>query len=103
MIKEIKIGPYTWSINDEEDLSGKNVLGNCCFDNLEIKISNTIIKEDVKKAVILHELCHSLFYSGGFTFSSLKQEEAMCDFLANQLLLFLQQNPKFFKEMDFIR
>lgn len=85
---DIKIGPYNWVYSDEEDLKEEKCLGTSDYDNLTICITKDI-RPQIKKVTIIHELIHSFFSSSGF---HPKEEENICDTLANQIVLFLKQN-----------
>ena len=94
MRQKIKIGPYNWTFIDNSSKTGRDNLGLCEYSKLLILISNKI-PPDVKKVTILHELLHAFFDSSGL---QPKDEENIVDTLANQLLLFIQNNPEFFKK-----
>lgn len=92
--QKLKIGPYEWTfINNSLKLS-KSCLGECDYSKLTISIAKTMPPE-VRKATILHELFHAFVDSSGL---KIEDEESVVDTLANQLLFFIQNNPKFFKK-----
>jgi hypothetical protein len=96
MKKIIRIGPLDWTFDDNVTSKSmkKSELGTCAYEDLEIKIKGGL-KTDVRKVTVLHELLHAMFSCSGYT---PKDEENIVDILANQLLLFIKNNPDFFKE-----
>ena len=98
MKKKLKIGALDWDYDD--CVSAKEMgdeLGNCDYEKLSIKIKRKM-PENVKKVTIFHEIFHSFFFSGG---NSPKNEEDIVDLLANQFVMFIQNNPNFFKKIFF--
>lgn len=96
MRKKLKIGALDWDYDDGANIKEMgNDLGFCDYEKLSIKIKKKI-PEDIKKVTIIHELLHSFFFSGG---NSPKNEEDIVDLLANQFVMFIQNNPTFFKKI----
>jgi len=100
MKNKIRIGAYEWSYDDTvEKVPSKdpdeNDLGICDYNNLEIFIKMGI-PDTVKKVTIMHELFHAFFASAGYQLKD--DEENIVDILANQFVLFIKNNRKFFKE-----
>ena len=97
MKKKLKIGALEWEYDDY--VNEKNMgddLGSCDYEKLSIKIKRKL-PEDIKKITIIHELLHGFFFfSGG---NSPKNEEDIVDLLANQFVMFIQNNPNFFKKI----
>jgi len=93
MKTKLKIGAFDWSFTDEATKMGNN-LGLCNYEKLELTVKRNLIPS-VKSSTVLHELIHAMFDSCGYV---PKDEEDVVDVLANQLFLFIQNNPKFFKE-----
>ena len=91
----LKIGPFTWTYEETKEKSSKS-LGECSFENLLITVQSDL-KKDIKISTIFHELVHSFFASTGYI---PKNEEAITDILACQLLFFLRNNPEF---LDYLK
>lgn len=104
MKAKLTIGAYEWNYFDEvKEMPAINAgakdneegtLGICDYSKLEIFIKKGM-PPDLKKVTIVHELFHAFFASAGF---DPKEEERTVDILANQLVLFIKNNPKFFKD-----
>jgi len=91
----LNIGAYEWELNDsvtEKEMDDD--LGQCDYELLSIHIKENM-KNQVRKATVLHELGHAFFASAGY---DPKEEERVVDIYASQMLSFLQNNKEFFKK-----
>jgi len=90
----LTIGAFKWELDDEVgEVAMDKDLGLCDYENLAITIKEGL-KEEVRKATVLHELGHAFFASAGF---DPKEEERVVDIMAAQMLSFLRDNKEFFK------
>jgi len=90
----LTIGAFKWELDDsvgERELDKD--MGLCDYANLKITIKEGM-KDQIRKAVVLHELGHAFFASAGF---DPREEERVVDIYASQLLGFVQENKEFFK------
>jgi len=90
----LTIGAFEWELDDAvAEVVMDRDLGLCDYEKLVITIKEDM-KDQVRKATVLHELGHAFFSSAGF---DPKEEERVVDVIANQLLQFIQNNKEFFK------
>lgn len=99
--KKIKLASQTWKIvwvpEPWEDDAGDVVLGECCTIRMEIRVC-TSRPLAAQKETLLHELIHAIFSTFGLTVpargKAFDREEEVVSFLAEPMLMLMQQNPK---------
>lgn len=86
--RSVKIGPNTYNIV-VRDLSGEGAVGRCNRDRDRIEIDSQL-GSSAKVVTFWHEIIHAMLFSGGICEN---HDEIIVESLANQIVLFLQQNP----------
>lgn len=91
-IKNVVIGPIEYDVTEEERIlndQNQDLIGQIFYEKGTIKILKDI-KEDVKRAVLLHEIIHGIFDGAGMR----DHDEQVVDMLSHGLVMVLMDNPE---------
>ena len=80
--------PYTVSTDYDDYLDAKELMGECAYDDLMIKLHSTL-PPTAKQVIACHEMAHALLYEAGYEDMN---DEALIQPLGHFLYLFLRNN-----------
>lgn len=92
--ERLKIGYKNFTLSFVNNVDKDGSCGECDYDKGKIKIKKGLCPND-KSNTVLHEILHAIFHVQGLNLGYKKDERIVLS-MTNGLILFMQENPKFF-------